>query len=242
MEVEFVQTYCKDGVKLKVDNSQAINVLFRSKNIKPTESDQIIDRERYLIVRDTAINILINSKANELPIQPENVAKLCHVILSSYQNDREIVELIDLNNNRLAYEAFSCILNGQKVICYNSNYPYTRTRFTIMHELAHLILSHSLTMDYNAIEAEAHMLAARLLMPACILHACNVSNAQEIAALCQVSLKSATIRYNRYKEILSRNNIFTSEHEIVLLKQFEKFCDYYLINKERKYGENQSYR
>lgn len=95
-----------------------------------------------------------------------------------------------------------------------------RQRFTVAHELGHIVLGHvgkytlinrEPSVNDNPIEAEANVFASRLLAPACVLHEIGVKSPQEISELCGISLQSAEIRFQRFLELEERNTKFIAE-------------------------------
>jgi Zn-dependent peptidase ImmA (M78 family) len=84
-------------------------------------------------------------------------------------------------------------------IGFNSNHPWCRRRFTIAHEIGHLLLGHMCSDNQNDgthNEKEANLFAAELLMPAKLIKKdfANINDVQELAQLYRVSSQALTIR------------------------------------------------
>lgn len=109
------------------------------------------------------------------------------------------------------YEA--CVIPGEELIFIrqdvydNLQEDEGRARFTIMHELAHVVLKHHVTLHrngdgshkiYEDSEWQADGLAAALLMPKNICLASD--NAFELARRCGVSNAAANIRMSKIKK------------------------------------------
>ncbi|MDL2288296.1 ImmA/IrrE family metallo-endopeptidase [Oscillospiraceae bacterium OttesenSCG-928-F05] len=104
-------------------------------------------------------------------------------------------------------------------------------RFSIMHELAHLLLQH--LADDAEREKEAKMLAARLLQPLIVLDACGVASADELSALCGVSASAAGYRFKRLQERRAAGTIGMSRLERQVGAQFAPFIVSYRKSKNR---------
>ena len=115
-----------------------------------------------------------------------------------------------------------------------------RQRFTIAHELGHIMLHHSGKLknrepaDGDAtVEQAANVFASRLLAPACVLWGCGVHTPEQIAALCSISLPAARFRAARMAELYERERAFlmTRGRSCFLLSPLERqvyeaFADY----------------
>lgn len=108
----------------------------------------------------------------------------------------------------------------------------TRRRFTLAHELGHILLGHLLidtplgrTFDDSKphIETSADVFAARLLAPACVLWGLNLYEPEDIARFCNISLQAAAIRAERMEVLRKRGKFLTSPLERRVYKQFEDF-------------------
>lgn len=81
---------------------------------------------------------------------------------------------------RLSEDA--CIVGNE--IFYNGNKPKRRIRFSLMHELGHLMLN---TVD----EAEANNFASTILAPSIAVHYSRLTNVRELSNLFDISLECA---------------------------------------------------
>lgn len=136
----------------------------------------------YKKTRDLSWNILIQEKICELPI---NIIDLCHRL------DIKVKYYISNNDS----DGQSLFIKECPVILVNKNCSNQRKRFTVAHELGHILLGHvgkyellnrEPSPNDNPIEQEANVFASRLLAPACVLWGCRVKNAEEISALCDI--------------------------------------------------------
>ena len=90
------------------------------------------------------------------------------------------------------------------LIVYDDSFSRERIRWTIAHEIGHILLGHlvyyeetalnrgGLTKDqYGVLEVEAHWFAEALLAPNFLLHMYDIKDSQDIAFLCDISKESA---------------------------------------------------
>ncbi|MBQ9099403.1 MAG: ImmA/IrrE family metallo-endopeptidase, partial [Clostridia bacterium] len=143
----------------------------------------------YQRARDLAWQILRREKIRALPV---DVVQICRRL-----------EIKVLEHAELAPEVgdgLSCVLAGEPYIFIRSGQSRQRCRFTVAHELGHVLLGHvgkyrlvnrEPSPQDDPVEQAANIFAARLLAPACVLWGCRVSSAAEIAALCDISSTAA---------------------------------------------------
>ncbi len=63
------------------------------------------------------------------------------------------------------FDAFGVWVGRRPVIVMDANKPTDRLRFTVSHEMAHLVMHHTLVGDMGEAEKEAHKFASEFLMP-----------------------------------------------------------------------------
>lgn len=124
---------------------------------------------------------------------------------------------------------------GNWTIVYDDSETPGRMRFTIAHELGHILLGHELEAGFEHLrrisegkpitETQADEFAARLLAPACVLWALNVTSADDIAALCEISQKAAKIRAKRMAVLKERNMFLTHPLERKLYESFKPWIE-----------------
>lgn len=180
-----------------------------------------MDYKKYQNVRNATWKILIDQHISELPVP---VVQICHKLGIKVKYDPKLTDKINSGQ--------SMIINGKPYILVAPDCPLKRMRFTIAHELGHIILGHvgeyqlinrAPSSSDNSIEQEANIFASRLLAPACILWGCKVQSPEEISKLCDISLSSAEHRYERYCKLLRRNRFISSPLERAVFEQFSNF-------------------
>lgn len=182
------------------------------------------DKERYQIVRDTAWNVLLDCNVDSLPVDIYAIAK--HYNVNIYANK-------DVNLLEPKEIGLSLKLNGELAIVYDDTMINTRIRFTIAHELGHILLGHpercsrqdKFIKNRSELEEEADKFAARILAPACVLHGLNVKSAEEIMAYCNISMAAARIRANRMMILNERNKFLSSKTEVKVFRNFLSYIE-----------------
>lgn len=175
--------------------------------------------KKYQNARDAAWQILIDCKINSLPVDIIHLCKQLNIQVREYKS-------VDGNDG--------CCLRvfGKPVILVSSNVTTARKRFTVAHELGHIILGHigkfelvnrEPSSEDNPIEHEANVFASRLLAPACVLWGCNVRTPEEIMELCNISYPAACIRAERMDLLYRRNRFLSSATEQQVFAQFSDY-------------------
>ncbi len=175
--------------------------------------------------RDLAWEILYREGVRSLPVDLLAICRSMKIRVVEYDEPRP-----DLG------EGFSCIIDGVPHICVQKGIYPPRRRFTIAHELGHILLGHVGTVGLvnrepspndDPTEQAANAFAARLLAPACVLWGCKVSSAAEIAALCGISDTAAGYRWERLQTLLERGKFLSSPLERKVYRRFAKYIKTY---------------
>ena len=181
--------------------------------------------KNYQKSRDLAWEILYREGIRTLPVDVLSLCKSMGVAVREYDEPRPEVG-----------DGFSCFVQGVPTICVRAGQGNGRRRFTIAHELGHILLGHvgryrlvnrEPSPHDDPVEQAANVFAARLLAPSCVLWGCRVSSAAEIAALCDISRVAAGIRWERMQLLLSRGKFLTHPLERRVYRQFEAYIKGY---------------
>ena len=137
-----------------------------------------------------------------LPIDLNTVCKNLGVKTVSYQahwRSREIPPFAKMTDGMAFF-------SGERpIILFDGKKTAGRIRFTVAHELGHLVLGHVAPGKVTVINREptgadspleraANQFAVRLLAPACVLWGIGVQTPQEIAEICHISQPAAQYR------------------------------------------------
>lgn len=173
----------------------------------------------YQNARDSVWQLLIDLGISELPVNTAEVCAELGIKLHYYEPDNES-------------DGMSCYINGEPHIFVSSAVSPERRRFTVAHEIGHIVLGHvgkyelvnrEPSLTDNPVEQAANVFASRLLAPACVLWGCNVRTADQIQELCKISRTAAEYREERMNELYKRNRFLTSPLERKVYSQFETF-------------------
>lgn len=180
-----------------------------------------MDYRDYKNSRDLAWRVLINEGVRELPVK---VVRLCK------QMGIRVVYFTPETDS----DGFTTIVDGQAQIFVSDRCSRERQRFTVAHELGHILLGHVGAHELvnrepsrgdNPIEQAANVFASRLLAPACVLWALDARTPEQIAVLCQISHQSAAFRAERMAVLYQRNKFLSSPLERQVFDQFRDFID-----------------
>ena len=184
--------------------------------------------KNYQKSRNATWEMLLDLEIKELPVK---ITDLCrHIGIP--------VKFADLGAEQ---DGYTIMIDGQPIIVINSlkRDNAARMRFTVAHELGHIMLGHVGVYELvnrepspgdNDIEREANVFASRLLAPACVLWGCHVSSPEEIMQLCDISHQAAQFRYERMKVLYARNKFLISPLEKKVYEQFKSFMLRYLLD------------
>lgn len=197
----------------------------------------------YKNARDAAWQLLIKNHVSELPIDVRKICKAERIRIFTYERGKKLIEALGLTEHTKENDAFSFA----RVIFYDDRTSPERQRFSIAHELGHILLhatdgatvyNREVSPNDNPIESEANVFASRLLAPLCVLHFLGVSSASEISALCAISAPASEIRYRRLCEIRERDAqmLRTRGRGCFLLSPLERevYCNFKRYIKRRK--------
>lgn len=169
--------------------------------------------------RDLAWRVLINENVTELPVKVTDLCRGMGIQVHAFTP-------VDEN------DGISTIINGDAHILVSSQCPAARQRFTVAHELGHILLGH--VGEYklinrepspkdNPIEQAANVFASRILAPACVLWALDARTPEEIEALCEISHQAACFRAERMSILYARNKFLLSPLEQHVYQKFGEF-------------------
>ena len=177
--------------------------------------------KKYQDARNASWSLLIDFKVSELPIKVSTILKGLGGTIIKYSEAQNFIEQESLEKLTQSSDGFTVLKENKYFIFYNQNCTPQRCRFTLAHELGHIILNHIKPNNCTPInnepsqfdsdeEKQANILASRLLAPACVLHEMKVTTVEQIIAVCQISEKSAQFRLDRLQLLQQRNENFLS--------------------------------
>lgn len=188
----------------------------------------------YQQARDAAWRILIDCGAHELPIDLNEICAHLGISVFSYRTGRSIIERHKLDRLTRRTDGFLLYLYEKPMVFFDEHCSPQRIRFTIAHEIGHLLLGHVHAGQVTAVNREpdpgddphetaANQFAARLLAPACVLWGLNVHTPEDIARICNISQTAAEFRADRMRVLYKRQKFLTSPLERMVYNQFKDF-------------------
>lgn len=189
-------------------------------NVEPKVN---LTKEKYYYLSRVCRVFIIENKIKELPISLNKIIKnnKWKTIPYSKLIKQNIEQYQLLMDNNLGFVEFR---NKNYFIYYDDRVELEIQRFTVAHEIGHIVLNH-FEIFSGTREQEANMFAARLLMPICVLYECKVSRAEEIKALCNVNLTSAKYRFERLQALKQRDKFYTDKTERSLYENFKDYIE-----------------
>lgn len=178
-----------------------------------------MDYKDYKRSRDLVWEILLAEGVRELPVSVGDLCKNMGISVHSY---------IPSGRN----DACSTVIRGRPHILVSAFAPLPRQRFSIAHELGHILLGHvgqyqlvnrEPHPEDNPIEQAANVFASRLLAPACVLWALDARTPKQISELCGISHQAATFRAERMELLRRRGMFLSSPLERAVYEQFSEF-------------------
>lgn len=190
----------------------------------------------YQHMRNAAWRILLDCGVQRLPVDLNDICARLGVRIIPYREAEALIRKRNLSELVEAADGLTFYADEVPVILYDSTCPADKIRFTVAHELGHLILMHIMPGVINvasqeerpaqrAKEAAANRFAARLLAPACVLWGLDAHSPEEIARLCRISGEAAANRAARMRTLYRRDKFLTSELEKRLYGRFLPYIE-----------------
>lgn len=190
----------------------------------------------------TAAEVLLMAGVSSLPVDMKVIAAANGIKLMSYESCAECYDMdIGQMYREISPLGFSFRDEEGYVAAVNANAcGKHRRRWTMAHEISHILLGHVSTevkgMDEGC-ERSADRFAAELLAPLPVLHFCCVSSAEELGRLCGISRQAAEIRFRQLTELRRKSSVMyrqggtaflRSETDSRLLERFLTFVSEYI--------------
>lgn len=158
-----------------------------------------LDFQRYEDIKELVAHTLQEGRICSIPICCFQLTSALEIHCISYSSlsEKKLSAALQLSE-----EGFTL----DNTIYYNDYQIPTRIRFTIMHEVGHIMLGHSDDNDIS--ELEANFFAAYILVPPVIVHAHDKTgdiDQNQIKTLFDVSATMAENTFNSYTNWLKRS-------------------------------------
>lgn len=189
--------------------------------------------------RDAAWRALLDFGVYSLPISTHGIANQMSIPVLPFEDGIAILQKRGLWPPPPSMSGLAVREGDQLYIFYDpATISSGRARFTIAHELGHILLGHmpddadclsrSNIGDMNRLtrnpkERSADIFASRFLAPACVLHALGAYTPEAIQQYCGLSHQAATYRAERMEILRQRGAWFKSPLERQVYEQFSEF-------------------
>lgn len=182
----------------------------------------------YQKTRNAVWKLIIDLQIGALPVRISQVLKALEIPFGMYQSNRTLLEKLKLLGAVKNMDGLTVRLKDGYHILYDGSKPPKRIRFTLAHELGHIIEENGFERHdgllYTArnrepaegdrpAETKANIFASRLLAPACVLHETKRLSAEAIMEICDISYTCASFRADRMAELEERNERFLRERD-----------------------------
>lgn len=202
-------------------------------------------KPRFTYCHSTAKRFLVeNTNFTNLPIDPFQIYQDHGWLILSWSEAKDVLKINDpLKLKETDAEARTSIIrdtNTYLTVYDDAIIPESRIRWTVAHEIGHIVLNHLIEFDktalnrgglskdeYAVLEVEANNFAAEILTPFAVLRETGVIKADEIMEVCDISHIASEYRENTLKKAKSQYNEFDKK---VLIK-FKKFIKKLLYSK-----------
>lgn len=186
---------------------------------------------KYKNVRNSAWQALLDFNVTKLPVSVNSIAKQLGI---------KVIKNSDIHELQNGERGVTILKNEHWYIVFDDTESVPVCRFTVAHELGHILLGHILVTGtkYRTFakrdeeEQAADMFAARLLAPACVLHELHATTATEIAKICNISMPAAKNRAERMAILEARNKYYLHPLERKVREQFDSFIKDIKENKQ----------
>lgn len=121
----------------------------------------------------------------------------CFEILNAYDLKVYSYDALPDNLKEYCMKFSEDAINFKNIICYNNNLPTGRIRFSLMHELGHVILKHN-QIKSNRLEQEANFFASNILAPRMAIHYSKCKDPNSISRLFGITHEAAKIAFEDY--------------------------------------------
>ena len=201
-----------------------------------------MDYRDYQNARDASWQMLIDVGVNRLPVKISGILKALNIPAGTYKQNLTLIQTMGLTELVRKTDGFTVLREGRPYIFYNGDMLPARIRFTLAHELGHLVLHNGFSRFSGGVvtrsnaepgttrdpeEQAADVFAVRLLAPACVLHELRLFDAGQIAEVCQISRTAAGYRLRRLLLLEERGCYYLNPVERQVRDQFAEFIRNY---------------
>lgn len=197
-------------------------------------------------LQESAWWFILEEGINFLPVYPHEIIRRHGWKLYTYSEYAKLIDTsVDTVIAKYDKDGFVFWSNCEHtfIICYNETFSPNMIRWTLMHEIAHIILGHVSApvsvmsrvseAERSLFEVEAQGFARRILCPSIILHDCRAIEPGQIMHLCGVTWETAQYLSEYVKRLEARGKFRAHPLEREVEKQFQAFILRFFRNQYR---------
>ena len=167
-------------------------------------------------IEELVVSLYEDLKIENSPINPFKIAEQKGYILNPYSKIAEELRVLLRNNGMVG--TFVRTKEGIYKIFYDDSDVQVRQRFTIMHEIGHIVLGHKENSSFA--EKCANYYASYSLSPTPLIGVYDCEDFIDVSTRFNISYESAIYAFNRYMKWLQMPNDL-KPYEIKLKSFFE---------------------
>ena len=141
------------------------------------------------------LDVYRDCEVQSFPIDCYSILRHYGYRIFTYQNIRDINERLYQYCRNYSEDAFR--YGAKRIIAYDENKSPFRIRFSIMHELGHIMLGHSRECAYN--EQQANFFASNILAPRMAIHFAQCRNEDDVSSVFQISREAGSYAFQNYR-------------------------------------------
>ena len=184
----------------------------------------------YKNIIEIVYKTIIELKIKQLPVSVDYITN--ELWIKQIRNCDLQKPLLHPNQNGLAI-----LSKGKFYIIYNEKDNLQERRFTLAHEIGHILLGHLLSnptsqQEKKIREQEADIFATLLLAPICVVQALKLQTPEELQSVCNMPYQYAQWHFKFIKSNLKKYYVLhTKKLTTEILKQFQRYIDNFSITK-----------
>lgn len=153
-------------------------------------------RYEQIKLRVVALFAMVGERS--IPIDPFAIAGKLGVHVVAYGSLDGVGKVACLKRSKSGFKLFLKALDGTSAwyIYYNETKPWGHVRFTILHEIGHIVLEH--LQESDVAEAEANFFAKYAIAPPVLVNLIRPNDYMDIAEAFELSNEGAMYSWNYY--------------------------------------------
>ncbi len=173
---------------------------------------------RYEQIKRKVVETFELTGERSIPIDPFAIARKLGIHLVAYSQLSEAGKAACLKKSKSGFKYLLEQPGAPSIwyIYYNDEMPYGHVRFTILHEIGHIVLGH--LQESDVAEAEANFFAKFAIAPPSLVDLIKPNDYIEIARAFDLSSESALNSWSYYRKWQSINS--TTDYELKLESLF----------------------